>query len=268
MRAECPGWRRKTHEEAGEGLTIEVWEFTRHAFRSLGPELREPAPAENAAMRIVHAPAIPVPLRQICLRLTDGGALLKPGAFQYARGSISAELRKNVNAGGWHARRGTTAAAIDAAHANCFTGSGEIWTEPSEKHFVTATMNGPEDALLLDAQAFYACQSGVEVGTHVHGSVQGLVSGAGPMQPRLSGRGVVVMQCPVPPSEIEVIELDGRDELTVHGDLMLACSASLEVTLKPLVRGTQEVMRSAEGLVYTVRGEGKVLLMPTRSLGY
>lgn len=268
MSGEPSSWRHKISEQAGDGLTIEVWEIARKACRPAGPELGEPALSGLAAIRIVHAATVPVPYRQICLRLADGSVLLEPGAFQYARGSITAELHKPANAGSRVARRAATAATNDTAYATRFSGSGEIWTAPSEMHFVTVALAGPQDALVLDAQAFCACEGSVEVSAHVHGSVQGLLSGNGIMRSKLSGRGVAVMQCPVPPSEIDVIALDGRDELMIDGDLMLAHSASLEVTLQPLVRGTPAAMRSAEGLVYTVRGHGKVLLMPTRSLGY
>lgn len=268
MSGEPPGWRHKTQVQAGAGLTIEVWELDRKACRPIGPDLWTSATSELAAIRTVHAATVPVAYRQVCLRLAGGGALLEPGAFQYARGSISAELQKNASPAGGLARRVTTAATGEAAYTIRLSGDGEIWTQPSEKHFVTMSMAGPEDALLLDAGAFYACESSIEVGTHVAGSVQGLVSGSGLLRPRLSGCGVLIIESPVPPSEIEVIVLDGHDTLTVSGDVMLACSASLEVTLEPLVRGTTNAMRSAETLVYTLRGQGKVMLMPTRSLGY
>lgn len=274
MSSEPPGWRYKTQEEAGAGLTIEVWEIARKACLPLAPELWDAAPPSLAALRIVQAAANPVARRQICLRLTGGdgagdeGVLLEPGAFQYAKGRISAVMQKNANAGDRLARRITAATTGDVAHATRFAGRGEIWTQPSEQHFITMTMHGPEDALVLDMQAFYACAGAIEVGTHVHGSAQGLLSGNGIMQSRLSGRGVLVMKCPVPPAEVEVIMLDGSDELTVEGNLMLAYSASLEVSLQPLVRGAQNVIRSVESLAYTLRGRGKVLLMPTRSLGF
>lgn len=280
MSAEPSGWRHKLHEQAGAGLTIEVWEIARKACLPLEPELWEAAPPALAALRIVQAAANPVARRQICLRLTGadggedaaddgrGGVVLEPNAFQYAKGSISAAIQKNANAGDRLARRITAATTDDLVYTTRFTGRGEIWTQPSEHHFMTMAMHGPEDALLLDTRAFYACAGSIDVGTHVHGSAQGLLAGNGIMQSRLSGRGVLVMKCPVPPDEVEVIVLDGGDELTVQGDLMLAYSASLEVTLRPLVHGNQNVIRSVESLAYTVRGCGKVLLVPTRSLGF
>jgi uncharacterized protein (AIM24 family) len=75
------------------------------------------------------------------------------------------------------------------------------------------------------------------------------------------------VEAPVPVDEIEVIELDGQNELIVDGDLMLMYSATLHVELRPLVRGLRNAMRTGEGLVYSFRGRGTVWLTPTMRLG-
>jgi uncharacterized protein (AIM24 family) len=63
--------------------------------------------------------------------------------------------------------------------------------------------------------------------------------------------------------EIEAVELDGSNELVVDGDLMLMYSASLQVQLRPLVSGLRNAMRSGEGMVFVIRGQGTVWLLPT-----
>jgi uncharacterized protein (AIM24 family) len=60
----------------------------------------------------------------------------------------------------------------------------------------------------------------------MHRSVQGALSGAGLMQPKLEGRGVFVVESPVPPDELEQVDLDGAGELIVDGDLMLMYSST------------------------------------------
>jgi uncharacterized protein (AIM24 family) len=128
-------------------------------------------------------------------------------------------------------------------------------------------MDGPADALLLDDRAFYACESSIALGTHTHRSVQGLLSGAGLVQPKLSGRGAFVVECPVPIEEIEVIEVTPGRDLVVDGDLMLMYSATLSVQLKPLTKGLRNLYRSGEGLVYVLSGQGTVWLTPTARMG-
>lgn len=258
-------YRVKAQEEAGDGVVFEIHELLRKTHAPLRP-LADPSAA--GAIHVLHNAAIPLTSRQLCIRLNGGSALLEPGAFQYSRGKIVAEMQKNTGGGGWLARRVTAAATGESAYATRFAGAGEVWTEPTTKHFIAARMDGPDDALLLDDQAFYACEGTIEVSTHTHRSVQGLLSGNGLMQPKISGRGAFVVECPVPANEVEVIELGSGEELIVDGDLMLMYSASLTVELKPLVRGLRNIMRSGEGLVYSFRGRGSVFLTPTARLGH
>ena len=75
-----------------------------------------------------------------------------------------------------------------------------------------------------------------------------------------------VVESPVPVDEIETIELDGSGELIVDGDLMMMYSATLQVELRPLVRGLRNALRSGEGLVFVLRGKGTVWLTPTMRL--
>ena len=119
----------------------------------------------------------------------------------------------------------------------------------------------------LHDKAFYACEGSIAVKTHRHNSIQGLFSGNGFVQPKIEGRGAFVVECPVPPQEFETIELNGSHELIVDGDMILMYSATLEVELKPLVRGLRNLYCSGEGLVYKIRGRGTVWLTPTLRMG-
>lgn len=155
----------------------------------------------------------------------------------------------------------------ESGFATSYQGNGEIWTEPTIKHFITASMDGPKDALLLDDRAFYACESTVALKTHIHDRVQGLFAGNGLMQPKLEGNGVFVIECPVPANEIEEIDVVPGEEVIVDGEMLLMYSADLQVQLAPLVRGLRNLYRSGEGLVYKIRGQGKVWITPTVNIG-
>jgi uncharacterized protein (AIM24 family) len=91
--------------------------------------------------------------------------------------------------------------------------------------------------------------------------------GNGLLQPKLGGAGAFVVEAPVPVDEIQVVELDGQNDLIVDGDLMLMYSADLQVELRPLVRGRRNAWRSGDGLVYRFSGRGTVWLTPTMRLG-
>ncbi len=260
-------YRSKIDEQSGDRVRFELYQFARksHAlgmYRHVGD-----ASTTGTAPSIHLHPPHPVTARQLRIVLDGGAALLEPGALQYAKGKLQVEVQKNAGAGGFFARAITSAGTGESAFATRYSGQGEVWTEATAKHFILARMDGPQDALILDDGAFYACDAEIAVSTHVHRSVQGVLSGNGLMQPKLTGAGAFVVEAPVPVDEIEVVELDGRDELIVDGDLMLMYSAGLQVELRPLVRGLRNAMRTGEGLVFAFSGRGTVWLTPTRQLG-
>ena len=205
--------------------------------------------------------------RQLKITLSGGSAALEPGALQYSVGQLTTEVQKNDPKSGFFRRQMQSAGTGESAYSTLFRGTGEIWTELTRKHFIIAEMDGPEDALLLDDKAFYACEGSIALKTQMHTNVSGIISGLaqgnGLMQPKLEGAGVFVVESPVPVDEIEAVELDGTDELIVDGDLMLMYSASLTVQLRPLVSGLRNAVRSGEGMVFVLRGRGTAWLLPT-----
>ena len=258
-------YRTKIDETEGAGVRFELYQFRRKTY-ALGPSGGAAGGgAEGAAAIHIHPPQ-ERSARQLRILLDGGAALLEPGALQYAHGALQVDVQKNER-GGFFARAVAQAGTGESGFATRFAGRGEVWTEATAKHFILAKMDGPADSLILDDGAFYACDANIAVTTHVHRSVQGILSGNGLMQPKLTGAGAFVVEAPVPVDEIEVVELDGTGELIVDGDLMLMYSTSLQVELRPLVRGLRNALRSGEGLVYAFRGRGTVWLTPTMRLG-
>ena len=161
-------------------------------------------------------------------------------------------------------RHGASSAATgESAHATRYSGSGTIWCEPVREHFILATMDGPQDALLLDDRAFYACSAEIALTTHMHKSISGMFSGNGLAQPKITGAGVFAVESPVPVTEIDEIAVLPGQEVVVDGDFMLMYSANLDVSIGPLVTGLRNAMRSGEGFVYKLRGQGAVWVTPS-----
>jgi len=258
-------FRTKVDEQAGAGVRFEVYQFARKSH-ALHPTRAGAAAGGTAAAPSIY-PLHPVTARQLRIVLDGGAALLEPGALQYASGRLQVDMQKNAGAGGFFARAMTSAGSGESAFATRYAGQGEVWTEATANHFVLASMDGPQDSLILDDGAFYACDANIAVSTHVHRSVQGVLSGNGLMQPKLTGTGAFVVESPVPADEIEVVELDGQGELIVDGDVMLMYSAGLQAEIRPLVRGLRNAMRSGEGVVFAFSGTGTVWLTPTVRLG-
>ena len=262
------GYRSKIDEQQGAGIRFEVHQFVRksHALARSVPVPAATSTGGTGAAAIHLHPPHAATARQVRIVLDGGAALLEPGAMQYAYGKLQIDVQKNAGAGGFFSRAITSAGSGESAYATRYAGHGEVWTDVTTKHFILAAMDGPQDALILDDGAFYACDANIAVSTHVHRSVQGVFSGNGLMQPKLTGAGAFVVEAPVPVDEIEIIDLDGESELIVDGDLMLMYSAGLQVELRPLVRGLRNAWRSGEGLVYRFKGRGTVWLTPTMRL--
>jgi uncharacterized protein (AIM24 family) len=234
-------FREMIQEETRGGVTMRVHRYVEKKMVARGL----PTGVEGQ----MHYIAEPTDVHQLEIELNNAAALIEPGALQYSYG--------------FFARAAASAATGESAHATRYSGTGTIWCEPVRRHFILATMDGPQDALLLDDRAFYACAEEISLSTHMHKSVQGMLSGNGLAQPKISGHGVFAVESPVPVHEIDEISVKPGQEVVVDGDFMLMYSASLEVTIGPLVKGLRSALRSGEGFVYKMRGAGTVWVTPS-----
>lgn len=245
-------YRKLIEEVEGDGIKIAKYRFVEKRLVTRG----FPTDATAGLHYVVEAADI----FQLCIELRGGSVLLEPGALQYMHGKIDSTIQKHEDRG-FFSRAMASAGTGELAYATRFSGHGTIWTEPGRRNFIIGQMDN--DLLLLDDKAFYACSGGVQLTTHTHQSISGILSGNGLMQPKMSGKGVFAVEAPVPVEEIDIIELDGRGELVVDGDYMLMYSADLSVTLGPLVKGLRNALRSGEGFVYKLSGTGLAWVMPT-----
>lgn len=252
-------YRKEVQNESRGGVSMSVYRYAEKRLVTRGI----PSPDGTSVQYIAEGTDI----FQLKIELDGGEALLEPGALQYMHGRIESDVVQHEQGKGFLARAISSAGTGESAHATKFKGTGTIWCEPGRRHFVLATMDGEKDALLIDDRAFYACSSGIALSTHKHTNISGVFSGNGFMQPKLSGNGVFAVESPVPVEEIETIDVEEGQEVVVDGDYMLMYSASLNVSIGPLVSGLRKAMRSGEGFVYKIRGKGQVWVMPTAKIG-
>lgn len=248
-------FRQVVQEETYGGVTMRIHRFVEKKMVARGI----PTGVEGQ----LHYIAEPTDVHQLEIVLNNASALIEPGALQYSYGNLSAEIVRHEAQKGFFARAAASAATGESAHATRYSGSGTIWCEPVRKHFILATMDGPQDALLLDDRAFYACSAEIALTTHLHKSISGMFSGNGLAQPKITGAGVFAVESPVPVTEIDEIAVLPGQEVVVDGDFMLMYSANLEVSIGPLVAGLRNAMRSGEGFVYKLRGQGAVWVTPS-----
>lgn len=261
MSKDTESYRRAEHSQTYDGVTMAVHRYAEKRLVTRGI----PIPAETGGTTLQHV-VEGSDIFQLQVQLEDGEVLLEPGALQYMHGRIDTSVIRHEPQRGFFSRAVSSAGTGESAHATKYKGNGTIWCEPGRRHFVLATMDGPQEALLIDDRAFYACSSGIALETHRHDTVSGLFSGNGLLQPKLSGKGVFAVESPVPVEEIEEIQVEEGETVTVDGEYMLMYSASLNVRLGPLVSGLRNALRSGEGFVYKLSGKGTVWVMPTAKL--
>ncbi|MBB6097526.1 uncharacterized protein (AIM24 family) [Deinobacterium chartae] len=249
--------RKLSDSKRGQGVVFETHGYTRLATTSVG-----------GAANLHYARETGMVLSQLAVRLEGGSAYLQTGALQYMRGQVQMKtVGGGGGVGGLLARAITAAGTGESAYKNEFSGHGVVWTEPTFKHLILASLDDPNDTLIIDDGAFYACETSLRVGRHVHSNLgAGLLGGEGLMQSKLSGAGVFVLESPVPLEEIDFIELN-NDTLVVDGDLVLAYSATLDFRIEKAQKGLLNSYRSGEGLVHVFRGSGQVWVTPTLGLG-
>lgn len=64
--------------------------------------------------------------------------------------------------GNFLSRAVRSAGSGESAFGTLISGTGEVWIEPTGKHFIFASMEG-NDSMLLDDKAYYAAQGSLKL---------------------------------------------------------------------------------------------------------
>lgn len=237
-------------------------------------EIAEKVSAQGAAMQVIEYDRRPLspPLegyrvtaerpprwRQLAVDISGGSAILEAGALQYLRGDISLEATSSK--GNLLSRAISAAGSGEGLYKTLYRGSGSIYTEPTQKHLLLGQIE--DDELIVDDGAFVAAAGNLSVGRHINqGLLNTLGSGEGHIQPKLSGSGLFCLQTPVHPDEFEVLDLRG-ETLKVDGNLVVAYTAGLQMTVERAASGLLGSARTGEGFIQVYRGTGFLWLAPT-----
>ena len=204
-----------------------------------------------------------VRLKQVRITLADSEVILEAGALHFQKGDIIIESKVG-GVGGLFKKAVSKKLTDESAFKPTYRGSGEIYLEPGFGHFILLFLEDEE--IVADKGMFLACQSSVEVGVATQkGLATGLLGGEGFFQTKLSGRGVCVLQSPVPGKEIIKVSLND-ETLQVDGNFALLRKGNVEFTVKGATKSLIGSMTSGEGLLQTFHGTGEVWLAPTQSV--
>ena len=146
-----------------------------------------------------------------------------------------------------------------------YKGNGEIWLEPSFKHYIFMSLENEE--IIVDKGMFFCCSEGVSVRAVSQKNISSAVlGGEGLFQIGLKGTGVVVLESTVPQSEIVKYHITKNRVLKVDGNFAIARTEGVNFTVTKSDKSLLGTVVNGEGLLNTFSGEGYVWLAPTAPL--
>ncbi|MGH7999182.1 MAG: AIM24 family protein [Brasilonema sp.] len=190
-------------------------------------------------------------LRLVKAILQNETVRTESGALYYMRGNITMQS-KAPSAGSFL----KSLATGENIFRPTYTGTGELYLEPSLSGFYIMELNGTE--WILDRGAYWASDGSVEVSVERNKLVSGLIGGEGLFQTKVKGRGKVVMVAQGPVEEVHL----QNDRLVVDGNFAIARTNTLNYRVEKATKSILGSMTSGEFLVNTFEGTGTVLLAP------
>lgn len=203
-----------------------------------------------------------IKLRQVRIILEDSSVKLESGALSYMKGEIEIKT-KTGGVVGLGKKFLNSKLTGETMFKPTYEGTGEIFLEPSFGHFALIELEDEE--IIVDDGLFYACEEDVEVGAAMQKSVSSMLFGnEGIYQTSISGSGIVVLEIPVPESEIFKCKLF-NDTLKVDGNFAVLRTSNIEFTVEKSSSLIGSVT-NGEGLLNVYSGTGEVWLLPTMSI--
>ena len=203
-----------------------------------------------------------IKLRQVRIILEDSSVKLESGALSYMKGEIEVKT-KTGGVVGLGKKFLNSKLTGETMFKPTYEGTGEIFLEPSFGHFALIELEDEE--IIVDDGLFYACEEDVEVGAAMQKSVSSMLFGnEGIYQTSISGSGIVVLEIPVPESEIFKCKLF-NDTLKVDGNFAVLRTSNVKFTVEKSSSLIGSVT-NGEGLLNVYSGTGEVWLLPTMSI--
>ncbi|WP_292377647.1 AIM24 family protein [Methanosarcina sp. UBA289] len=236
-----------------DGIKIEIFQYKN--LRGL----RDARLAEN----LYNLERVGMSLKQVKITLQNSSITTEPGALYFHKGDICAECQIG-GVGGLAKKLIKNSLTEEAAFTPTYSGTGEIFLEPSFGHFILMELDN--DPIIVDKGIFYCCESGVNVEVSSQKNLSaGLFGGEGWFQTKLSGKGLCVLAIPVPLSEILKYELN-NERLQVDGNFVFLRSSSIKFTVERSAKKLVGNITSGEGALHTYEGTGKIWMAPTQPM--
>lgn len=204
--------------------------------------------------------------RQVLAELDGNAIKMQAGAMQWIAGNISSEtgLGSGAKAVG-NFVKGFIKGAVsgESAVKPVYAGTGAVMLEPTYKYILFENpADWGRDGIVLQDSLFLACDAHLQEKMVSRKNISSLFAGEGLFNLSILGEGTLVLESPVPREELFEFELnDGI--LKIDGNMAIAWSGSLELTVERSSSSLVGSLVNKEGLVNVYRGTGKVIMSPT-----
>lgn len=215
------------------------------------------------AQTLYYASEMQIRERQVGIELKNSSAILSAGAMQWTIGNIESETNvKGVGDLLGKAIKGSVTG--ESAIKPIYRGSGWIFLEPTFRHILLENVEEWSGGLVLQDGMFLACDGEIQHQVVKRNNLSSAIAGGeGLFNLCLNGKGVAVLESPVPRQDLVEVVLE-NDTLKVDGNYAVAWSNSLNFTVERSGKSLIGSASSGEGLVNVYRGTGKVLLVPVK----
>lgn len=204
-----------------------------------------------------------VRLRQPRLLLDNSSVRIESGALSFMKGDIEIKA-KTGGVIGLGKKIFSSKVTGESMIKPVYQGSGEIFLEPTFGHFALIELEDEE--IIIDEGMFYACEEDVDIEIELVKSKSAMLLGnEGLIQTKLVGTGIVLLEIPVPETEIFRCKMY-KDTLKVDGNFAILRSGNIEFTVEKSTKGIMGSSMSGEGFLNVYRGTGEVWLIPTKTI--
>ena len=200
--------------------------------------------------------------RQVLCNLDNSTIKVQAGAMQWSAGNVTMDAGvKGVKDFFGKALKGLSTG--ESLAKPIYTGTGYLMFEPTYKYILLEDIEEWGEGIVLDDGLFLACDASLEESVIARSNISSaLLGGEGLFNLTLSGKGIAVLESPVPREELIEVTLDDS-EIRIDGNMAIAWSKSLEFTVETSTKSLVGSMLSGEGVVNVYRGSGKILMAPT-----
>lgn len=215
----------------------------------------------SSAITSYYASKMNIRKRQVLIELNGNSFTVQAGQMQWMSGAIKM-ISGIKGVGDFLGKTIASKVTKESSVKPEYTGNGLVMLEPTYKHILLQEVSD-WGSLVLEDGLFLACDSNITQKVVARTTLSSAVAGKeGLFNLCLSGNGVAVLESPVPKDELIEFNLKD-DELKIDGNMAIAWSNSLKLTVERSAKSLLGSAVSKEGLVNVYRGTGKVLMAPT-----